>query len=162
MTKFNTFKELVAISPVSIQERLEKLKTNRERLDFHPEGNTYEHIKIVTERLMGTGNIDLIIAGLFHDLGKLETTKPHPKFGHPTAYGHENVSAKLVIENRDFIEGLGANTDIVHCIVKNHMRVKQYDKMRPKKQEEIDTLPCLNKLKLFSRADDMLNNFYNF
>lgn len=158
---FNTFEQLVAISPIVIQERLEKLKTNPERLDYHPEGNTYDHIKIVTERLMQTGDMDLIMAGLFHDLFKLETTKPHPKKGHPCAFGHEIGSARLVLdnENKEFIKRCGGNVGTVHGIVLNHMKMKQYDKMKPNKQKILDELPYIKKLRVFTLADSMLTEW---
>lgn len=154
-----TFKEILKIAPVELQERLEKLKFNLERIDYHPEGNTYDHIKIVTDRLCQTKDMDLIMAGVFHDLGKLETTKPHPKTGKPCAFGHENVSAKLVLEHKEFIEFMGANVDSVYEIVKNHMRIKQMDKMGKKKKIQMRELKTFEKLQIFTQADSMLKEF---
>jgi len=153
---FTVFEELVGLSPVEIRDRMDKLKYNPERIDYHPEGNTYEHIKIVTNRLITTGDIDLIMAGLFHDLFKLETTKINPKTGHPCAIGHENGSAMLVLHYKDFISEMGADVDTVYGIVKNHMRIRQYNKMRPNKKQELDKLPYIKKLKVFEIADSML------
>lgn len=153
---FSTFEELIALLPPELQERLEKLKANPERTDYHPEGNTYDHIEIVTERLMTTGDIDLIIAGLFHDMFKLETTRLNPKNGQLCAFGHEKGSAKLVLIHSDFIRKMGGDVDIVYGIVNNHMRIKQYNKMKQIKQQKLDELPYIKKLKVFALADSML------
>lgn len=157
--KIFDFESIIKYLPVELQERLEKLKSNPERLDYHPEGNTYDHIKIVVERLLKTYDSDLIMAGIFHDLGKLETTKPNPKTGQPSAFGHERKSAKLVLEHSDFIERMGANVDNVYEIVNYHMRIKQMSQMGKKKQDELRVLPTFTKLEIFSRADSMLEEF---
>lgn len=159
INSFTSFEELVALLPEELQNRLEQLKSNPERLDYHPEGNTYDHIKIVTERLMTTGDMDLIMAAVFHDLGKLETTKPHPKTGQPCAFGHERVSGNLVNQYSDFIVSMGANPKTVHEIVVNHMRVKQIPQMGKKKQGQIQALATFKKLEIFAKADSMLKNF---
>ena len=152
---------LLELAPQKIKDRFELLKTNPENPVWHPEGSTYDHIKIVTERLIITGDIDLIMSGFFHDLYKLETTKTNPKTGHPSAFGHEVGSARLVLEpdNQEFIKKMGADVDIVHGIVKNHMRIKQINEMRNIKQNELKELVYFDKLEIFTRADTMLSEF---
>ena len=156
---FTTFEELIALLPEELQQRFEKLKGNPERTDYHPEGNTYAHIKIVTERLMTTGDINLIMAGVFHDLGKLETTRPNPRTGQPSAFGHERVSANLVNKFSQFIAEMGADPKEVYEIVNYHMRIKQMHNMGKKKRDEMMGLPVYNKLETFTKADSMINEF---
>ena len=74
-TRFKTFEELVALAPQDIKDELERLKTYKEDNRYHPESSAYEHIKIVTTRLITTGDIDLIMAGVFHDIGKLQAAE---------------------------------------------------------------------------------------
>ena len=54
---------------------------------------------------------------------------------------------------------LGADPDEVAYLCDQHMRVKGIDVMRPKKAEELKSNPLFKKLQIFTRADDMLNDF---
>ena len=140
----------------------DKLLTNnplRERPDFHPEKNAFEHIRIVTDRLCTTGDIDLILTGLFHDIMKFDTHKINPKNGYPTSPGHEGA-AKWFIENnqeiKDWIQSLGGNVEDVKELCKQHMRIKQLPIMRESKQRIMREHPLFDKLNIFTRADSML------
>jgi hypothetical protein len=157
--KINTFEELVVLAPQDIIDRLEELKNVVERPDFHPEPNCYEHIRIVTSRLIKTDDIDLVLAGLYHDIGKRETMKINPNSGFPMTPGHEAIGAKLVMRDSEFIVKMGGDIDIVHDIVKNHMKMKQFSKMRKFKQQVVMDLPAWPKLQIFTKADSMLKTF---
>ena len=87
-----TFETLLESAPAGTIERLETLKGFRERPDYHPEESAYIHIKIVTNRLIQTGNPDLIVSGILHDICKLETAKINTKNGFPTSPGHESLN----------------------------------------------------------------------
>ena len=76
---------LMVGAPNIVQDKLEDLKTLRERPDFHPEPSTFDHIYIVTERLMETNDMDLVLAGLLHDICKLDCMKINPRTGWPTS-----------------------------------------------------------------------------
>ena len=60
-----TFDQLIKNAPQIILDKLEDLKTLRENPQWHPEDNSYEHIKIVTERALGTNDPDLFLTGYF-------------------------------------------------------------------------------------------------
>lgn len=159
-TRFKTFEELVALAPQDIKDELERLKTYKEDSRYHPESSAYEHIKIVTTRLITTGDIDLIMAGVFHDIGKLQAAeKTLEKEGKFRAFGHEFIGAKYVEKDSEFIASMGADVDVVYSIVINHMRMKQMDKMKSSKVEDLKALPTFGKLSIFTKADDMLNDF---
>ena len=161
MTKFTTFEELVALAPEDIQNRLRELEFVVERPDYHPEPNCKLHIEIVTTRLMKTGDINLILAGLFHDIGKRETIRINPKSGYIMTPGHEMIATKLLEkeENIEFVTSLGANIEAVHFIVKNHMKMKQFSNMRKSKQEMLAQSEFFPALQIFSKADSMLKTF---
>lgn len=157
-----TFQEILQNAPRFVLRKLEQLKFLRERPDYHPEKSAYEHIRIVTERLILTGDPDLIMAGVFHDLGKFECVKENTKTGFPTSPGHDAWAADLVDKDREcrgWIESFGANPDVVSEICREHMRVKGLPEMRPAKQEAVMSSPVWPKLKVFTLADDMLNDF---
>ena len=66
-----------------------------ERLDYHPEGDTYIHTLMVLENAAKRGlNPVERFAALLHDTGKAQT----PKDILPSHHGHEGKSAKLAAE----------------------------------------------------------------
>jgi putative nucleotidyltransferase with HDIG domain len=130
------------------------LKNYDQRRDAHPEGNVLKHTIAVTNRALKTGDIDFALAALFHDIGKDSTAKLHPKKGFWTHYGHEHVSAKLVKKYAKWIKSMGGNVLDIYYIVKQHMRMKVFDKMKWHKQEKLKKFRAFDKLKKFSRDFD--------
>ena len=130
------------------------LKNYDQRRDKHPEGNVLKHTIAVTNRALKTGDIDFALAALFHDIGKDETAGIHPKHGYITHWGHEHVSAKLVKKYAKWIKSMGGNVLDIYWIVKQHMRMKVFDKMRWEKQEKMKKFRAFGKLKKFSKDFD--------
>ena len=112
------------------------------------------HTEIVYNRAKKTGDINLMLASLFHDLGKIFTTRPNKKGGY-SAHAHERISAKLVEKYKNWIKELGGDWKEVYEIVFEHMRIKQYDRMRPHKRELLRQNKWFNKIVQFSNLDDM-------
>lgn len=156
---FNSFDELLEIIPTTIKHKLEELKSMRERPDFHPEDSVFEHIGIVFNRLLLTKDNDLIASALFHDIAKLDTMRINPKTGHPTSPGHDKKGVEILMENKEWVENLGGNIKNISEICGQHMRIKQMSNMRPHKQEAIRNLENFDKLEIFTKADNMLEEF---
>jgi len=161
-----TFQEIIDTAPHIIQRKLEQLKFLRERPDYHPENSTFEHIRIVTERLMQTGDPDLIMSGILHDIAKFDTVRMNPKTGWPTSPGHDEAALRLVMENmqvRSFCVQHGAHPDIVAEICGAHMRFHQLGDMRPAKRDsQIQVwkdVGIWDKLQFMGAADNMLADF---
>ena len=168
------FEELLKKCPSHILEKLNTLRELKERKDYHPEGNTYEHIRIVTTRLIKTGDINLILAGLFHDICKLDAAKKNQAVlltndpvmfenmkaeGTLKTYGHEHLASNYVVDNTEFVRKMGANVKKVAMIVENHMRIKQMSNMREQKIKVMIELPVFKELLIFKEADNMLKPF---
>jgi len=156
-----TFEKISTIVPEEIKRLLDKCEKTPQSKTWHPEGpnekvphNVLIHTKIVYERAIKSGNLDYAIAALFHDLGKVETTRPNKK-GSWGSYGHEFVSARLVIKYQDWISRQGGDADLIHDIVISHMRIKMIGEMRQSKQEEFKKKPNYQKIKEFSEFDNM-------
>jgi len=103
-------------------------------------------------------NPNIIMAALFHDLGKMETYGINEKTGQPTAYGHEHKSAEYVLQYKDWILSFeGMDIEAIHFIVKNHMLVKYpnpvLESMRVSKREAIENHRSFNDLISFSTID---------
>ena len=161
-----TFQQLISTAPPIVQSKLEELKTLRERPDYHPEPSTFHHIEIVTNRLIQTGDPDLIMAGILHDICKLDCKKINPKTGHPTSPGHDQAAFDLIFTSssiKDWIRNNGGDEVNVALICKGHMRFHQLGDMRPFKREdqiqEWTDLGIFDKLKIFGAADNMLVEF---
>ena len=160
------FESLIESAPTLVKRKLVQLKFLRERPDFHPESSTFEHIKIVTQRLEQTGNSDLILAGILHDICKLDVVQENQKTGWPTSPGHEDAAFNLIIHNSEIIDWIfqnGGNWNRVAHIVKNHGRIHQLPEMREAKRlkniQEWKELEIWESLQIFGNADNMLQEF---
>jgi hypothetical protein len=160
------FQDLINTAPPVIARKLEQLKFLRERPDFHPEPSAFEHIKIVTERLIPTGDMDLILSGILHDICKFDTVKMNEKTGWPTSPGHDNHAETLIRFSpsiKEWIEENGGNWDKVASICGAHMRFHQLGTMRPFKRDAQIAYwtekGIMVKLEIFGAADNMLVDF---
>ena len=148
------FKDIYNALPIDLKKRVYNLKNYDQRRDAHPEGNVLKHTIAVTNRALRTGDIDFALAALFHDIGKDSTAKLHPKKGFWTHYGHEHVSAKLVLKYKKWIKSQGGNVLDIYYIVKQHMRMKVFDKMKWTKQKKLSQFRAFPKLKKFATTMD--------
>ena len=160
-THLPSFDELRDTAPIEIRDILNKSESTPQSPRWHPESpnakvphNVLAHIKIVYDRAADTGDINMTMAGLFHDLGKVDTTAKNAR-GDWSAYGHEDVSAALVAKHGKWIEQWGADPVQVYHIVKKHMKVKFIDEMRPSKREAFKKEPYFAHAKAFSGYDNM-------
>lgn len=154
-----TFDQIIQDLPHHIGLKLQDLKTMRERPDFHPEPSAFHHIDIVTSRAIVVGDKDLTMAAIFHDIHKKDTMQINPKTGWPTSPGHDKWAFKTIMNDasvRDFISSHDADPDTVAIICREHMRIHQFDSMRPVKQQAMRDIPCFDKILAFGQLDDML------
>jgi putative nucleotidyltransferase with HDIG domain len=151
----NTPEDLIRSLPTELKELLFKQWNAKQSPKWHPEGNSLKHILIVLKRAYRHYSDDpnMIMAALFHDLGKMDTYAINPKTGEPTAYGHENKSAEYLDQYRDWIESFdGIDFDEIKYLVTNHMKVKPstWDSMKDIKKEPISSNPSFSKLRGFT------------
>ena len=154
--KIPTFEEMLKIVPIELLVCLEDCSNTPQSPQWHPEGDVLKHIKIVYTRALTTQDLNLVISALFHDLGKVEKTKPN-KNGGWGAHGHEDASARMVERSKDWITSIGGDWKQVYEIVKQHMRVKLMKEMRKPKREALEKNPWFDKLIKFTELDNMQN-----
>ena len=147
--------ELIKSLPKDLKILLFKQWGAKQNPKWHPEGNSLKHIIVVIKRAYNHYGDDpnMIMAALFHDLGKMDTYAISPKTGEPTAYGHENKSTDYVEQFKDWILTFeGTDIDEIKYLVQNHMKVKPstWDSMRDSKKEPISSHPSFDKLKGFT------------
>jgi hypothetical protein len=151
--------KLIRTLPDDLRELLFNQWKAKQSAKHHPEGNTLKHILVVLKRAYHhyPDDPNMIMAALFHDLGKLDTYSINPKTGEPTAYGHEDKSAEYVKQYGDWINSFDdANADEVGYIVKNHMKIKPrtWDVMKDSKKEPIMSNPAFDKVVDFDKKLD--------
>jgi len=156
-----SFKDLVRSAPKDLQNLFWQQWKAPQNPVHHPEGNTLKHIAVVVTRAIRQhpDDMDIILAALFHDLGKAFTLDF--KNGNPTAHGHEKESEKFVDKYRDWITSMGGNPAVVKYIVANHMKVKSHvwDVIQQKKKAKITGDPSYPKLDSFGKIDKGGLNF---
>jgi len=152
---YATPQQLIKSLPDELKKLLFKHWDAKQNPEWHPEGNTLKHIIVVIKRAYHhyPDDPNMIMAALFHDLGKMDTYAINPKTNQPTAYGHEDKSTDYVEQFRDWIESFeGTDVDEINYLVKNHMKVKPstWDQMKDKKKEPIKSHPAFDKLMGFT------------
>ena len=132
------------------KEVVEALKKSQQNPDFHPEGNAYNHTKQVFNLVKHYGK-DMAIAAIFHDLGKIVTAKIGPD-GKWHNYAHDKHSLEYLDKYLHLFPY--ENRDLIYYIVKNHMRIRNYEQMRSSKQKDTREHQFYNALLDFERADN--------
>lgn len=153
-TYIDYFKVLYDSAPKELKEIVDSTKGVEQNPYWHPEGSTYVHIRLVTNRLHNCyRNIDLDLSGFFHDLGKVETTKWNEEKQSWGAFGHEDISSKILDDYKDWVIKMGGDFDKIKFIVDNHMRIKYLDDFRTKNKIELFLNPYFNDVIKFNSAD---------
>jgi len=152
---YATPQQLVKNLPDELKKLLFKQWGAKQNPEWHPEGNTLKHILVVLKRAYHhyPDDPNMVMAALFHDLGKMDTYSINPKTNQPTAYGHEDKSTDYVEQFRNWIDSFdGTDVDEIKYLVKNHMKVKPrtWDQMKDKKKEPIKSHPAFDKLMGFT------------
>lgn len=114
--KNKDFKE----SDFNIIEDLKKIPQDKK---FHPEGNVFNHTKMVVDyaailKDMAINRENLMWAALFHDIGKIPTTKFIK--GRYRSYNHDNEGEKITYNIlKNFMSEVNAKD--ISLIVRYHM-----------------------------------------
>lgn len=125
---------------LSIPE-IQQLKQVPEPLHAHPEGNTFEHVKLCLEYAEATPYIlvfnerKIQWAIALHDIGKLNT----PKHNWPHHYGHENLGDFLIRKIASEYKLLDEYRDFCLKVCRLHMKTHVVLKMRDKKIKDFIT-----------------------
>jgi hypothetical protein len=154
----NTAQELIRSMPTDLKKLFFDQWGAKQATKWHPEGNSLKHIILVLRRAYNKFGDDpnMIMAALFHDLGKMDTYAINPKTGDPTAYGHDAKSGDYVKQYADWILSYeGTNIDVIEYLVINHMKMKPstWSVMKQAKKDPIEQNPAFDKLQDFETID---------
>jgi hypothetical protein len=154
----NTPQELIRSMPTDLKKLFFDQWGAKQTTKWHPEGNSLKHIILVLRRAYNKYGDDpnMVMAALFHDIGKMDTYAINPKTGEPTAYGHEAKSGDYVKQYADWILSFeGTNIDVIEYLVINHMKVKPstWSVMKQTKKDPIEQNPAFKSLQDFGTID---------
>jgi hypothetical protein len=136
----------------SVRQLFADAKTLRDHPVHHPEGFLGRHIALVTlKAMLATNNVDLILAGLFHDICKpYQFTGEWIKIGSEWYWSnpkHPSQAAELVHNDDDtryFIKSVGGNVDTVAGLCKYHMAAKDGIPRKGRRVPFLDVFPALD------------------
>ncbi|MDR1620995.1 MAG: HD domain-containing protein [Synergistaceae bacterium] len=98
---FLTLLDNYSLLPTILPE-IEAMRGVEQPVIFHPEGDVLQHTFRVVEEVQKTiairaekKDIVLAFAALFHDIGKPQTARPHPKYEHTCFFGHDETGERM-------------------------------------------------------------------
>lgn len=147
-----------------IINKLRSIKNSPERYDYHPERLLGRHIALVTlKALLLYGDIELIIAGLLHDIckpdgGVIKLDSTDQQYLSNPDHPQQAYEFCKQWKVHKWIKQMGAEPSVVESLVLNHMRAKVYlEGKRPKRS--VRELPFIYE---FVTCDDMIHRIkYN-
>ncbi|HWI55673.1 MAG TPA: CCA tRNA nucleotidyltransferase [Bacillota bacterium] len=98
--------------------------------DFHPEGNVFEHLRLMLGHLPPEADPLLPWAVLLHDVAKPVTASRDPQTGSIHFYGHERVGAEMAQAILERLKFPRKQIEAVVQAVRCHMQFKDAPQMR--------------------------------
>lgn len=135
------------------EDMIKTLKETDQDPKWHPEVTVYNHIFLVEKEARKYDNPNILMAAVFHDLGKPECLQIR-EGGRPVFYGHEFRAPKYIEKYKHLFDDLDVNWDLVRWICINHMKSHILDKMRPFKRKAIVEHEWFYFLIQFSECDN--------
>lgn len=98
--------------------------------DYHPEGNVYNHIRLMLTKLPPDAAASLPWTVLMHDVAKPVTAARNPQTGSINFYGHEKVGADMTEAILQRLKFPRKQTEEIAAVVLHHMQFKDVKGMR--------------------------------
>ena len=108
---------------------IEPLRGCEQPPDFHPEGDVFVHTRLMLALLPKDASVLLVLATLFHDLGKPPTME-RDQTGRIRFSGHESVSAQMTGKIMRRLRFSNEEIEATTAMVQNHMVFKDVRNMR--------------------------------
>lgn len=102
-----------------------KLADVQQPLEFHPEGDVFEHTVMILSKIEEGDSLHLIISALLHDFGKLFTYAFDMEKQRITFNEHDIVGAQQAKEVLSNLKYDNDTIDKVYYIISNHMKLHQ-------------------------------------
>ncbi len=146
-----------------ILPEIETLKGCEQPPQFHPEGDVFVHTRLMLQLLPAEVSGPLVLAVLFHDLGKPPTFAVDAD-GRIRFNGHEKISAEMTEVIMTRLRFSRAEIDATVAQVSNHMVFKDVQQMRVAKLKRFLARPHMDDELELHRVDctsshGMLDNY---
>jgi poly(A) polymerase len=119
--------------------------------NFHPEGDVYEHTRLLLAHLHPPVSTILAFSALFHDIGKPKTSAIRK--GRLTFYEHSEEGVKIASEIMRRLRFSNEEIDGVCECVANHMKFMDVQKMRAGKLKQFISRPYFEEEMELHRVD---------
>ena len=120
--------------------------------DFHPEGDVFVHTRLMLALLPKDASVPLVLATLFHDLGKPPTME-RDHTGRIRFNGHESISAQMTEKIMRRLRFSNEEIEAIAAMVQNHMVFKDVQNMRVSRLKRFLARPTFDDELELHRAD---------
>ncbi len=108
---------------------IEALKGCEQPVEFHPEGDVFVHTRLMLSLLPPRVSLPLVLATLFHDIGKPGTARTD-ETGRIRFNAHEKLSAEMTVRIMKRLRYANMEIEATETMVRNHMAFKDVQNMR--------------------------------
>jgi putative nucleotidyltransferase with HDIG domain len=132
----------------AILPEIEAMKGCKQPEQFHPEGDVFQHTRLMLKLLPKKVSVPLVCSVLFHDIGKPPTASVDAN-GRIRFNGHDRVGAEMAEEIMQRLRFSRAEIDATVEMVRQHMVFKDVPRMRIAKLKHFMARPTfLDELEL--------------
>jgi poly(A) polymerase len=147
----------------AILPELDRMKGVLQPEQFHPEGDVFEHTRLMLQFLLEKVSVPLVFAVLLHDVAK-PVTATIDETGRIRFSGHDRAGAEMAEEIMRRLRFSGAETEATVEMVRQHMVFKDVPKMREAKLKRFMARPTFDDELELHRVDcegshRMLDNY---
>jgi poly(A) polymerase len=146
-----------------ILPEIEAMKGCKQPEQFHPEGDVFEHTRLMLQFLPEKVSVPLVFAVLLHDVAKPRTATVD-ETGRIRFNAHDRIGAEMTEEIMRRLRFSGAEIDATVEMVRQHMVFKDVPKMRVAKLKRFMARPTFDDELELHRVDcegshGMLDNY---
>ncbi len=146
-----------------ILPELEAMKGCQQPPQFHPEGDVFQHTRLMLQLLPDEVSLPLVLSVLFHDIGKPPTSSVDEE-GRIRFNGHDRIGAEMTEVLMQRLRFSRAEIDATVEAVRQHMVFKDVPKMRVAKLKRFMARPTfVDELELHrvdcASSHGMLDNY---
>ncbi len=127
----------------AILPEIEAMKGCKQPEQFHPEGDVFEHTRLMLQFLPEKVSVPLVFAVLLHDVAKPRTVTVD-ETGRIRFSGHDRLGAEMTEEIMRRLRFSGAEIDDTVEMVRQHMVFKDVPKMREAKLKRFMARPTFD------------------
>jgi poly(A) polymerase len=147
----------------TILPEIEAMKGCEQPEQFHPEGDVFQHTRLMLDFLPENVSVQLVFAVLFHDIAK-PCTATVDETGRIRFSGHDRLGAEMTEEIMRRLRFSGAEIEATVEMVRQHMVFKDTPKMRVAKLKRFMARPTFEDELELHRVDcqgshRMLDNY---